>query len=387
MQMKNRKKIRKERYVALTSTILSENGVLRAASAIEKFVTLHGRVDELDDELVNINPYDDKEADDSIKAVMDALSNMAIRLRQIAPSDLEYPVESLGSDLKRCISDSVFSGRAWLRVKLDKRLDRLLGKIIAPINEASCRGVNQSSVWGCMAAAIWARETTKRPYWPAIVLGILAPDDQKEDWHTFLTERNEARLPVKLEQGLQAGKKKAIQALARQNEGKSERMSFFLVEFLGTHEFIWVREADIIENFDPDEDVNDIIARNAAAAGVGSGGKKKKSSSRLSTPSNTKLLQKAIDEGRWALEEFDLMLSDPCGDQLEEYDDEEENYSFPVLCESDDEADEADGGLGDSKYLGDENTFGSPTGKLTDVEEINELLLTDGILDYSAAGR
>ena len=83
-----------------------------------------------------------------------------------------------------------------------------------------------------------------------------------------------------------------------------------------------------------------------------------------------------------------MLLNDPCGDQLDdEYADDEENYSFSVLCESDDEADEADGGMGDSKDLGDMNSFGSPTGKLTGVEEINELLLSDGKLDYSAAGR
>jgi len=34
-------------------------------------------------------------------------------------------------------------------------------------------------------------------------------------------------------------------------------MSFFLVEFLGKHQFTWVQEADIIGNFDPDDDATD----------------------------------------------------------------------------------------------------------------------------------
>ena len=169
----------------------------------------------------------------------------------------EHTVEAFISDLKRCYGDDIFEGLARLKVSFAKRLDRMLGKLIVPVNEVNCRGVNQSSVWGCMAAAIWARENTKKPFWPALVLGILAPDDQKEDWHSLLTQRNEARLPEKLLAGLQAGKKKALQALQRQNEGKAERMSYFLVEFLGTHEFIWVREADIEENFNPDEDINE----------------------------------------------------------------------------------------------------------------------------------
>ena len=239
----------------------------------------------------------------------------------------------------------------------------MLGKIFAPINQATCCGVDQTSVWGCMTASIWAR------YWPAIILGILAPEDQ-----------NELHLPLKLLQGLQVGKKKAHQVLNKQNEGNAEQMSFFLVEFLSTHKFIWVREADIIENFDSDEDINQIIARN-------DGGKKKKKSARNQTPANSKILQKAIDEGRCALEEFKMLLNHLCGDQLEEYADDEENHSFPVLCKTDDEANKADGGMDDSSYLGDMYTFGSPTGKLTDMEEINELLLSDGIVDYSVAGR
>jgi len=230
--------------------------------------------------------------------------------------------------------------------------------------------------------AIWARETTKRPYWPALVLGIMAPEDQKEDWHEFLTSRNEERLPEKLQAGLQTGKKKALQAIARQNSGNAERMSYFLVEFLGTHEFIWVKEADIIENFDPDEDVNQQLA-------TGNVTKRKKSSLRGQTAANAKMLQKATDEGRWALEEFEMLLNDPCGDQMDlelDEEEEEENFTFPFLCESDDEADEADNGLS-PKDGSKANDYNSPTGGVPGIDEINELIATDGKLDYTAEGR
>jgi len=79
-----------------------------------------------------------------------------------------------------------------------------------------------------MAAAIWARESSRKPYWPALVLGILAPEDQKEDWHTTLTERNEGRFPEKLRIGLSAGKKKAALALEKSKGKKEEQMSHFL---------------------------------------------------------------------------------------------------------------------------------------------------------------
>ena len=87
----------------------------------------------------------------------------------------------------------------------------------------------------------------------------MAPDDQKEDWHQSLTDRNEARLPEKLRDDLKAAKRRAELGLKKQS---TDVMSYFLVEFMGSHEFIWVKESDIIESFDPEEDVNI-----AAAAG------------------------------------------------------------------------------------------------------------------------
>ena len=246
------------------------------------------------------------------------------------------------------------------------RLDRLLGKMLVPIYETSCRGVNQSSIWGCMAAAIWARESSKKAYWPALVLGILAPAEQREDWHMALTERNEQRLPEKLRIDLQSGKRKSQQALRKQASGSSEQMSYFLVEFMGTHEFIWVKESDIIEQFDLDDDPN----RHFTPSG------KKKRSSRSVSDSNT--FATALDEAKWALEEFELQLSDTCGDLAEEEEDDEGqdmNYSYSVLCQSDEEADSA-AVLWRKDFISE-----------SDVEEANELLGTDGLLDFSTEGR
>lgn len=374
--------MRSERQNSVASVILSKKLILKAASAMESFVEMKGRVDELDTEPIgNEDEMEDDEID-AMNNVFTALSQMAEKLKDISDTGFEYTVEAFNSDLKRCYGDEIFEGLARLKVSFAKRLDRMLGKLIVPVNEVNCRGVNQSSVWGCMAAAIWARENTKKPFWPALVLGILAPDDQKEDWHSLLTQRNEARLPEKLLAGLQAGKKKALQALQRQNEGKAERMSYFLVEFLGTHEFIWVREADIEENFNPDEDINEQMTS------VGNITKKKKGI-RGQTAANAKMLEKAADEGRWALEEFDMILNDPCGDVMEDYideDGEEENYTYPVLCESDEEADEADKGK-ESESKPSKNVFITPTGDIPELDEVNELIATDGKLDHTVQGR
>lgn len=171
-------------------------------------------------------------------------------------------------------------------------------------------------------------------------------------------------------------------------------MSFFLVEFLGTHEFIWIREADIIERFDANEDPN-VLAQQQEEGGVT---KKKKTSLRGQTPANERMHQTAVDEGKWAMQEFEMQLTDPCGDISEEDDEEEEeNYTYAVLCETDDEADQAQGGLMEDWDIGIESLNsgsssgsqnGSPSAKMLDnLEEVNELLATDGLLDYSAEGR
>lgn len=379
-----RNKLRRERLDTISTVIFSDRLLAKAADEIDSFINSGGKVDNLDQfPLCGATSADD-DAMEAIQASLTALAGVSSRLRELVGSDVEYTVENLNMDLKRCYGDEVFEGFPWLKIKFEKRLARLLGKLTVPIFEISCRGVNQSSVWGCMAAAIWARENMKKPFWPALVLGILAPMDQSEDWHSYLTTRNESRLPEKLVAALLSGKKKAIQAIEKQSAGLSERMSYFLVEFLGTHEFIWVREADIVENFDPAVNINENIASTISA--------KKKSFLRGVIAQSSKMLARATDEGRWALEEFDMLMNDPCGDQMEitadEY--EEENYSFSVLCESDDEADEADEAdtARNTPFVSSEDTaFDTPTGDIYDIEEINELLSTNGLLDLSAEGK
>ncbi len=184
----------------------------------------------------------------------------------------------------------------------------------------------------------------------------LAPDDQKEDWHLSLTDRNEARLPEKLRDDLRAAKRRAEQGLK-----KNEVMSYFLVEFMGSHEFIWVREGDIIENFDPDDDVN-------VASAAGNITKKKRS-----TAFNTKQMSDAIEEGRWALEEFELQLNDACADGFEDDEYNDSICNFETLCQTDDEA--------DVMNVKCENA------QRSEMEELNEMLSTDGLLDFSIEGR
>jgi hypothetical protein len=198
----------------------------------------------------------------------------------------------------------------------------------------------------------------------------MAPEDQREEWHAALTERNEARLPQKLRSQLTSGKKKAETALKRQAQGHLDPQSYFLVEFLGTHEFIWVKESDLVENFDPNEDPNEDAVL----------GSKKKRSSRSNAANvvGSETYITAMEEAKWALEEFEVQLQDAGGDMPEEDEEDagEMNYNFSVLCQSDDEA--------DGERIADQSE--KPM-KAEDIDECNELLATDGLLDYSVEGR
>ena len=132
----------------------------------------------------------------------------------------------------------------------------------------------------------------------------MAPDNQKEDWHQTFTTRNEKRLPSKLRDTLKAAKRRVEVELRSNSSGL---MSHFLVELMGTHEFMWVKESDIIEAFDPEAlDVNS-----------------------PTVSYNRKQMSIAMKEGISALEEFECQLNNCCGENEED----ESSLTFDVLCQ------------------------------------------------------
>lgn len=248
---------RKARFVATANIPLSYKACLKAAAAMQYFLDTKGRVDAMD-----VDPLF-HDTDHNILSQQDQSLVMAkiIQMRKCcsqcaeakhkamieagaqdsddedAGSTIEISIHEIQDHFHSITNLPCFTTQATsqqhqlldqLRRILKDRLDRLLHKIMVPIYEAGCRGVNQSSIWGCMAAAIWARESSRKPYWPALVLGILAPEDQSEEWHLTLTERNEGRFPEKLRVGLAAGKKKAAIAIEKSKD-KDDQMSYFLV--------------------------------------------------------------------------------------------------------------------------------------------------------------
>ncbi len=368
--MEQRAEDRKRRLVVSGLSVMAGNCLVRAADKLNALIENGGLVDTLDTKPIwgeGVVMDDDDEGD--IEVVLENFRKLESQLREIIANNEELGVDELETSCKKCYTegDGLENMNATLRIRIASRMDRYLGQLVVPIHEATCRGVSQSSIWGCMAAAVWARESSKKPFWPALVLGIIAPEDQKEEWHRYLTERNEARLPERLKVQLMAGKRRSEQAVKRQSLGQADPQSYFLVEFLGSHEFIWVREADIVENFNPEEDPNKKDAPGSRS--------KKISRKVLASVLGSKTYANAIEEAQWALEEFELQLQE-IGVEVPQDDEEiqeEEGYSYRVLSQSDDEADETD--------------EDDPSSESLDQDECNELLATNGLLDFSVSGR
>lgn len=347
--------------------MMSKKFLGRVSRLIGHFIEEGGRVDVLDEEeLFGAMVGDVEEVNRNLRSLQQELLEMSGRQE-------EYSIDDFTCRLQNCYTkDDVLEDNPALRNRFRNRLDRLIGKLTVPLHEANSRGVTQSSIWGNIATTIWARESGKKPYWPALCLGILPPEDQREGWHAAVTERNEARLPEKLRAQLMATKKKCEAAQKRQP------LSYFLVEFLGTHEFIWVRETDIVEKFDPAQDPNKAASTK---------GKKRASRSAISSVIGSKTYGTALEECEWATDEFEQVLQEAFDyesdkETTEDSGDDDEgeftNYSYNILNQSDEEA-EAENL---HKYTYDEDHM-----SMDDLEEANWLLAHEGKVDTSTDAR
>ena len=164
-----RAEARKERLVQVSTTALTPKCLHKLAGAFEGFVSSGGNTDKLDRDAIL---GDVAMATGDIATFTESLRGVITTMQTKVLEGEEYTVLELHRDVKKCYTEDVFEHDILKKMKISQRLDRILGKALAPIHEVACRGVNQSSIWGCMAAAIWARESKKKPYWPAIVLGM-----------------------------------------------------------------------------------------------------------------------------------------------------------------------------------------------------------------------
>lgn len=166
-----RGKVREGRLPKIASTVLSSQVMLKVSAALEQFVDMGGKADNLDKDAIlgDVgNP-----TGDNAKFIISLWALITSMERKIEDERGEYTALELYEDVIKCCSN-VFQDDNDIskKAKILQRLDRLLGKVFAPVYEVRCRGVNRSSIWGCCAAIIWARESKQKPFWPAIVIGM-----------------------------------------------------------------------------------------------------------------------------------------------------------------------------------------------------------------------
>ena len=359
----------KDRQNRLDSTgvlVLHNTFLVQLSGRLTQFLDRGGCVDRLD-----TNPiFHENGGETEVDLVVQRLREFQRQLFQHAQdAAVEYQLVQLHGDLERCYTEDVLEDDPVMRCLFQQRMQRFLWRQCTSLHEANSRGVAQSSIWGNIAACIWARESSKKAYWPAICLGILPPPEQGEGWHHAVTERNENRLPHNLRGPLAQAKKQC------EKSQKRAKHSYFLVEFLGTHEFTWVRETDIVENFDADP-ANDPNKKPAA--------KKGRASRSGANALGSKLYQRAIEECVFANNEYESVLNDAMstlnnsGQHGEDDDEDEVNYSYSVLAQSDDEADMTESHGYD---------FSEDAMSNAEVEEVNYLLAHNGYLDIAAVAK
>ena len=158
--MTKRAEDRKQRMIVSGLSVMTGKSLGRAAEALTTLIENGGCVDRLDTE--PIWGEGSSEDDDDLVVVVENLVRLKDQLHSLSAKGDEYGVDELDRDVRKCYTDEVLENNPATRMRVANRLDRFLGKIFVPIHEATCRGVSQSSVWGCMAAAVWARESSKK---------------------------------------------------------------------------------------------------------------------------------------------------------------------------------------------------------------------------------
>lgn len=324
-----------------------------------------GKVDRLDED--SLFSAQSLQKDPGLAVVKDNIVKLTQTIHDWHQDEsFEIGIDTLRESLRKVYNIDALEGRHELKRKVSARLDRLLYRLSVHIAEASTRGVGQSSIWANIATAVWARESSKKPYWPALCLGILSVEEQRQPWYEALTLRNEERLPEKLRVQLVAARHKCEQAQKKQSTGTN----FFLVEFMGTHEFIWIRENDIIEDFDVENDPN-LLQINK---------KKRQGRHGASSIVGTKTYKDGLEECTAAVNEFEVLLADAVEYETDDEGGEEEDqsYSYRALSQPDDEAD-IESGRGYSVSDWAVTSY--------DVDEANYLLVHEGAVDIANIGK
>jgi hypothetical protein len=153
-----RKESRRKRFSIAGQTCMSKTCMTNIAEELEGFIVNGGCVDSLDYERV----FPDVEAgtkthhhivfsDDQkdLQTTVENLGTFQVKMQKMAKEHTQYTVGQFHQDLNKCC---MVKNNSALQLSIRDRINRFVGKIIVPIYEAHCRGVSQSSIWGCIVS-------------------------------------------------------------------------------------------------------------------------------------------------------------------------------------------------------------------------------------------
>jgi hypothetical protein len=142
--------------------VLSKTFTTKASKLLLDFIDNGGCVDSLDTTPLFGPNAVDPSADAEVDPVIQRLGQYHAQLQEISEAtSLEYTLDTFYRDLTQCYTEHVLEDNPSLRNRFRCRLDRFFWKQAVPLHEANSRGVTQSSIWGNLAATIWARESSK----------------------------------------------------------------------------------------------------------------------------------------------------------------------------------------------------------------------------------
>lgn len=314
-----RAKIRATYKAYLEPIKLSSKCLETVAQAITKFVSSAGKVDRLDKTVIpRSRSKPQNVAMTKVYQNLAILKEKLLRMRLKMKDDdyTEYTMKQLERDLDACYdANTLPDNLEHLRTQVKERVDRLIGKICLRIAEVLSRGMPLSRVGGHCADLIWARLNKDKPFFPAMVLGILSANHRKEKWQSILNSINEARLPQTKRKALVEVKEMILETLDAAST-KRDQKTFFLVETLGSHDFMWVSQSDIDEIFCLPETPNgDNGPRNLR-----------------NRPNEMKAYELALKEAVAVQEELEKTVLDPCAFCITDHDEDATEQSFAALC-------------------------------------------------------
>lgn len=251
--LRSRTQDRKNRLDLSGSFIMKGKYLKEALRSLRSFIDNQGRVDVLDIEPIWGDNAMRMRDNDYLETVFISLKGLERKLTEKIQSNSELTVSKFDVLVRNCCP-AVGNGRREENQNMDHalskrivdRLDRYIAQMIVPIYELRRRGSEYSSIWARLESKslVSARSSSTKPYWSALLLGIL-----HEGKCNAMMKNHTTRLPPDVR----------TEILRNQTEKANKNRrggKYYLVEILGSHEFGLYSETNCLFMDDPTDNPN-----------------------------------------------------------------------------------------------------------------------------------